>query len=151
VRDAQALAAPSEEAPGPRISRGPGRRQHFAIAIGGVLGAYARIGLAEGWPAGPHGWPWPTFVVNLVGAFILGYVATRFTERLPPSTYPRPLLGTGLCGALTTFSTLQIELIELARGGRPALAVAYGAATLVAGLAAVVLSTGLVRRGRTWS
>ena len=43
--------------------------------------------------------------------------ATRLQERLPPSTYRRPFLGTGLCGALTTFSTLQIEVIRLGRDG----------------------------------
>jgi fluoride exporter len=59
-------------------------------------------------PFGGHGWPWATFAANLVGTALLGYFVTRLQERLPPSTFRRPLLGTGLCGALTTFSTLQL-------------------------------------------
>ena len=107
------------------------------------------------WPApvfherspGPgHGWPWATFAVNIVGTILLGYFVTRLQERLPPSTYRRPLLGTGFCGALTTFSTLQIELIKLARHGEPALAGCYLGASLVAGLAGVYAASVLTRR-----
>jgi fluoride exporter len=41
------------------------------------------------------GWPWATFLVNVAGAFLLGYFIARILERLPPSTYRRPLVGTG--------------------------------------------------------
>ena len=61
----------------------------------------------------PGRWPWPTFVANIVGAFLLGYFTTRLLERLPVSSYRRPLLGTGLCGGLTTFSTMQVETIRM--------------------------------------
>ena len=57
--------------------------------------------------------PWPTFTVNIVGAFLLGYFTTRLLERLPLSSYRRPLLGTSLCGGLTTFSTMQVEIIKM--------------------------------------
>ena len=53
----------------------------------------------------------------MVGALLLGYFVTRLQERLPPSSYRRPLLGTGLCGALTTFATLQLELFEMLEAG----------------------------------
>ena len=43
-----------------------------------------------------------TFVVNVAGAFLVGFFTTRLQERLPVSAYRRPLLGTGLCGGLTT-------------------------------------------------
>jgi CrcB protein len=69
-------------------------------------------------------------------------------ERLPPSTYRRPLLGTGFCGALTTFSTFQIELITLARHGHAGLAVGYLAGSLAAGLVALYTATALTRRVR---
>ena len=118
-----------------------------AVFAGGVAGALARSGLEE-WVDTDGTWPWATFAANVIGAFLLGYLATRLQERLPPSTYRRPFVGTGLCGALTTFSTLQLELVELARDGRVALAAGYLAASLAAGLAAVLVATGIVRRTR---
>jgi CrcB protein len=77
---------------------------------------------------------------------LLGYFATRLQERLPPATYRRPLLGSGLCGALTTFSALQLELYTMLEAGNYALACAYVTATVAAGYLAVLIGTGLVRR-----
>jgi fluoride exporter len=86
--------------------------------------------------------------VNLAGAFILGYLATRLQERLPLSAYRRPLLGTGFCGALTTFSTLQLELLRMFDAHRYGLAAGYAAASLALGYVAVHVATALVRRVR---
>jgi fluoride exporter len=119
-----------------------------AIALGGAMGAWARLGLAELWPARAGEWPWGTFAANLIGCALLGYASTRLMERLPPSTYRRPLAGTGFCGGLTTFSTLHLEVVELGRDGHAALAVAYLAVTIVAGLLVLALAVGLVRRAR---
>lgn len=118
----------------------------LAIFAGGALGALARAAVETAFPATAHGWPWATFAVNIAGAGLLAYVVTRLQERLPPSTYPRPLLGTGLCGALTTFSTMQIEVIRLVREGHAALAVAYLAASVATGAVVVFLVSALVRR-----
>jgi CrcB protein len=104
--------------------------------------------LTEGLPNSGTGWPWATFTANLVGTALLAYFATRLQERLPPSTYRRPFLGTGLCGALTTFSTLQIEAVRLARHDHALLAVGYFAATLLLGFAVMLVVTKLVRRAR---
>jgi CrcB protein len=109
----------------------------------------ARVEVAQSIAVGPHGWPWPTFAVNVVGALLLGYFATRLQERLPLSAYRRPFLGTGLCGALTTFSTMQVEVLTMLDSGRVGLATGYVAASLVAGLAAVAVATAVVRRVRT--
>src|SRR5205823_6105311 len=78
-------------------------------------------------------WPWATFTVNVAGAFLLGYLITRLQERLPLSAYRRPFLGTGFCGALTTFSTMQVELLRMLDGDHVALAVGYAAASIAAG------------------
>lgn len=118
------------------------------MLAGGIAGALARAGLERALPWDGRGWPWTTLLVNLAGTLLLGHFATRLQERLPPSTYRRPLLGTGFCGALTTFSTLQLELIELARHGHATLAAAYAAASVGAGLGAVQLASGLTRRAR---
>lgn len=117
-----------------------------AIFAGGVLGALARAGLDEAFAGDGGRWPWATFVANVAGTALLGYFVTRLQERLPPSTYPRPLLGTGLCAALTTFSTLQVELISLGRDGHVGLAAAYLGASLAAGFGSVYLATAATRR-----
>jgi len=86
--------------------------------------------------------------VNIVGAFLLGYFTTRLLERLPVSSYRRPLLGTGICGGLTTFSTMQVEIIKMFEHHNYGLAVGYTVASIVAGLLALYLATALVRRAR---
>jgi len=131
----------------PRSRRTHGRLQ-AAIFAGGVVGALGRAGLVKALPWDGHGWPWATFVVNIAGTLLLGYFATRLQERLPPSTYRRPLLGTGFCGALTTFSTFQVELIKLVRNGAGGTALGYSAASIGAGLVGVYLATALTRRVR---
>jgi CrcB protein len=122
------------------------RRELAAIFVGGAIGALARYGLAEALPHDPGTWPWATFAVNIAGALALGYLTTRLQERLPPSAYRRPLLGTGLCGALTTFSTMQVELLQMLDAGDAGLAASYAAASLAAGLLAIAATTNLVRR-----
>ncbi len=135
-------------APSMRMPRLDGR-ELAAIYAGGMVGALARVGLAQAAPHGADAWPWATFVANLLGAAALGYFVTRLQERLPPSSYRRPFLGTGFCGALTTFSTLQLELFEMLDAGQAALAAGYAAATLAGGFACVHLTTAAVRRTRT--
>ncbi len=121
----------------------------LAIFAGGVAGALARGGVEKAIPWDGRSFPWGTFVVNLAGTAALGYFVTRLQERLPPSTFRRPLLGTGFCGALTTFSTFQVELVELVHHGRAWTAVAYGCASVPLGLVTVYLATALTRRVRT--
>ena len=124
------------------------RREVAAIFAGGALGALVRASLAEGFPAGPTSWPWTTFAVNVAGAFMLGYFATRLQERLPLTRYRRPLLGTGLCGALTTFSTMQVELLKMIDRHHYGLALGYAGASVAAGFVAVWAATSIVRRVR---
>jgi CrcB protein len=87
--------------------------------------------------------------VNIAGALMLGYFVTRLQERLPVSTLRRPLLATGLCGALTTFSTVQIELLKMADQHHYGLALGYLLASVLGGYFAVFGSSALVRRVRT--
>lgn len=119
-----------------------------AVLVGGAVGAVARLALERLLPVQPGRWPWGTFTANVAGCLLLGYLATRLLERLPPSTYRRPLLGTGLCGALTTFSSVQVEALTLARDGHEALAAAYVLVTLAVGLICVQTATAVVRRAR---
>ncbi len=122
------------------------RRELLAVFAGGAAGAVARALAGEVLPHEPGSWPWATFAVNVAGAFLLGWLVTRLQERLPPSAYRRPLLGTGFCGALTTFSTFQVELLGMLDADHAALALAYAAASIAAGCLAVALATNLSRR-----
>jgi fluoride exporter len=110
------------------------------------VGALLRYALAEAFHS--SAWPWPTFIANVIGTFLLGYFATRLHERLPLSAYRRPFLGTGLCGALTTFSTVQLELLRMLDRGDLLLAATYAGASLGCGFTALLLATKLVRRVR---
>jgi CrcB protein len=123
-------------------------RELTAVFAGGAVGGIARTALSNSLAPPAGHWPWVTFVINVVGAFMLGYFATLLQERLPLSAYKRPLLGTGLCGALTTFSTMQVELLRMLDRDEVGLALGYAAASVVCGFAAVWLATGLVRRAR---
>jgi CrcB protein len=123
-------------------------RELAAIFAGGFVGAITRAELAEALAVGNGQWPWATFIVNIAGAFLLGYFTTRLQERLPLSEYRRPLLGTGLCGALTTFSTMQLELLVMLDDDQIGLAIAYAIVSVTAGFAAVAIATNLVRRAR---
>ena len=124
------------------------RREIAAVFAGGFVGALARAGVVEALPHNPGEWPWSTFLVNVVGTLMLGYFTTRLQERLPLSAYRRPFLGTGICGALTTFSTMQLELLRMFDAHRYGLAAGYAAATIALGYACVHVISALVRRVR---
>jgi len=118
------------------------RRELGAIFLGGALGALARVRLGETFPADGGAWPWGTFLANVFGAALLGYWFTT----VPHSSYRRPLLTTGFCGALTTFSTVQLELLEMIDAGRLALALLYLTISVAAGLLGAQAATAAGRR-----
>lgn len=127
-----------------------GQARIAAIMAGGALGTLARAALADALPHRAGQWPWATFIANLAGAFILGWLLTRLAERNAPSRHWRFFAGTGFCGALTTFSTFQIETFELARDGDLGLAVGYPVASIAAGMALAVVGVLIARWGRHW-
>ncbi len=105
------------------------RRGLPLVAVGGAAGAVARWTLLT--LVTPPQFPWPTLLVNLVGCGLLGILMGRRTR---PSTLL--LVGTGLCGGLTTFSTFAVEVADLVRHDDGALGLAYLVASVVGGLAA---------------
>ena len=122
-----------------------------AIFAGGAVGAVVRVWAGEHFAASATSWPWATFTINLTGSFALAYFATRLQERLPQSTYRRPLLGTGFCGAYTTFSTMQVEIVGMVEAHSYGIAAGYAFASIGAGLVAIWLATTIVRRARVLS
>jgi CrcB protein len=131
------------------LTRHPWRKL-AAIYAGGVVGALIRVGLAQAFPPAAGTWPWPTFAVNMVGVLLLGYFYALFRDH-PEESLHHPFLGTGICGTLTTFSTLQLEFYELVDGGDPGLAAAYCAATIAVGFLFLRLGIGLERRRPRWA
>ena len=122
----------------PPRSRWP--RIHWAtaavIAVGGFIGGLARYGMGLAWPTPSGGFPWAIWTVNTIGALILGLLLVLVLEVLPPTRYVRALVGTGFCGALTTFSSVATGADQLVAHGHAALAGGYVAGSLAAGLAA---------------
>lgn len=117
----------------------------LAIAIGGALGALGRWGVDELIPFEPGGWPWATLVVNVLGALLIGVLASLRILREGPA-WLRPLLITGMLGGFTTFSAFAVESGLLIDEARPLAALVYVGATLAAGLVAVRLGAWLVER-----
>jgi fluoride exporter len=124
-------------------------RELAAVFIGGALGTLVRAAMAEGFPVAATAWPWPIFVVNVLAAFLLGYFVTRLQERLPLSSYRRPLVGTGLCGGLSTFSTMQVEIFKMIEAHAWGVVTSYTLASVSAGYMAIYLASAMVRRVRT--
>jgi fluoride exporter len=86
--------------------------------------------------------PWGTLVVNVVGCLVLGVLTGAVTHGA--ASHPvQLLLGTGLCGALTTYSTFSYETLRLAEAGAKLFAAANVVVSVVAGLGAVVLGVAL--------
>lgn len=119
-----------------------------AIFAGGFCGAIVRALVGEALPYESGHWPWATLLVNVAGALVLGYVITRVEDDREPFANAGRLLGTGFCAALTTFSTLQLELLQMLDDARYGLAAAYALASVAAGLLAVGLTTRLAQGAR---
>src|SRR5437899_288566 len=84
-----------------------------AIAVGGFAGGLVRYVIGRAVPAPHGGFPAATFGINLAGSFILALLVVFVLDILPPTTYLRPLIGVGFCGALTTFSTWMLDTDRL--------------------------------------
>jgi CrcB protein len=117
-----------------------------AIFLGGALGSLLRVWIAHTIVPPVASWPWATFVVNVSGCFALALVATGVRELEPESPHWHPLLGTGFCGAYTTFSTMQLELLRMIDHGRYELALGYALASVLTGYLAIRAGAALLRR-----
>jgi CrcB protein len=105
------------------------------VGVGGAAGAAARYAVSEAAPVAPGAFPWPTLVVNVLGAGLLGYLVGRVPVRDERAEAVRLLLGPGVLGGFTTFSAFALEVWD----GRPA----YAVVTVVAGVLAAVVGLSL--------
>ena len=115
----------------------------LAVAAGGLLGAPSRF-LLDRAVSGrlDSELPWGTFVINVTGSLVLGLLAgLTLGHRLGP--LPDALLGTGFCGAYTTFSTFTYETLRLVEDGELVRAAANIAMSVVVGLGAAAAGVAL--------
>lgn len=106
------------------------------VVAGAAVGAPTRYlvdVLVRWWlRSGPDDVPWGTAVVNLAGSLLIGLVAGSTLDR--PSSTLTALVGTGFCGALTTYSTFSVETVRLVERGRTGAAAGYAVGSLAAGV-----------------
>jgi fluoride exporter len=102
------------------------------VALGAAVGGPLRY-LTDRLLQGRHDsrFPWGTFGANIAGSALLGFLVA-----FPASHTAQLLLGTGLCGALTTYSTFSYETLTLARSGARTMALLNVGASIMAGLGA---------------
>jgi CrcB protein len=115
-----------------------------AVAVGGIAGAEARYGLGLALPHRPSQWPWSTLLINVSGCVLIGVLMVVITELVHAHPLTRPLLGVGVLGGYTTFSTYAVDVLNLAQAGRWPLALGYGVATPV--LAVLAAAAGALAR-----
>lgn len=113
------------------------------VVLGGAIGAPLRY-LTDRAVRARHssGFPWGTLTVNAGGSLVLGVVTGAVAVGAASSSV-QLLLGTGLCGALTTYSTFSYETLRLAEGGQRFLAGANVVVSVLVGLGAVGLGAAL--------
>lgn len=101
----------------------------IGVVVLGAVGALGRFGLGRWGNATSGGWPIGTLVANVVAAFLLGAIHGHFGDL-------GTAIGVGFLGALSTWSTLAVEIVDRLRSGRWPTAIGYAGVTLLAGIAA---------------
>ena len=114
-----------------------------ALVTAGALGAPARYLLDGAVQDRTHGaYPWGTFVVNITGSLLFGFITGLALHHAFPRT-PRVVLATGFCGAYTTFSTFAFETVRLIEEGALNEAIRNALGTILAGTVAAALGFAL--------
>ena len=120
-------------------------QQSLVVGAGGFLGALARFWVGTWINSRYNGlFPWATFVINITGSFILGFVATLLFNRVLVNPNWRFFVTVGFVGAYTTFSTFEYETAQLGSSWQ---AMGNLAGSVVAGYLAVWLG---IRMGQFW-
>ena len=113
----------------------------LAVAAGGAVGASLRYLVSVAWLGIPvmPAWPWATFLVNVAGSLVFGFLAVMLAAASAANEQLRFALMTGLLGAFTTYSTFSFEVVRMLQVRAFGLALGYGSGTI----AACVVAAGL--------
>lgn len=119
----------------------------LSIAAGGAFGAVARY-LVNISPIAAlfDKFPFPTFVINIVGSFLIGFVVTMFAGRVDVSENVTMAIIVGFIGAFTTFSTFEMEIYGLVRERQLFLAMSYLLLSVLVGFLGLLAGVALARR-----
>ncbi len=119
------------------------------VATGGATGAVARylLGSAAGRMMGHGGWPWGTFAANILGGLLMGVLVSVLALRGGADQEKwRLLLGVGLLGGFTTFSSYSLELVLMLQRRAYIEATGYGVGSMALSILALILGLFLTRR-----
>ena len=122
-----------------------------AVALGGAVGALARYAVGVAFPAAPGAFPLGTLGINVLGCLLMGVLVVVVTETRDAHPIVRPLVGVGVLGGFTTFSTFAVDteaLLGAGPGGPGAVATGLGylAATVVGSVGAAAVGLAVTRR-----
>lgn len=110
----------------------------LSIALGSVIGAWLRWGISLRFNRVFENIPFGTVIVNLIGAFIIGLAVSFFSNSSISPNY-KLFVVTGFCGALTTFSTFSVEIVELLQASKLEYAISTIAIHVIGSLIFTVL------------
>ena len=110
-------------------------RAYLAVALGGLIGTGLRLACDLAFPHADDAFPVETLLVNLLGAFALGWLVGGVWTRPSTPHWLKAGLGPGVLGSFTTLSAVLASVLVLAREGEPTLAALYVGVSVVGGLA----------------
>lgn len=118
----------------------------FLVMLGGAIGSAARYGVGRAGVAllGPA-FPWGTLAVNIIGGFLMGLLGASLLRFGPNAEQARLLLGVGVLGGFTTFSSFSLETFAMIERGEALTALAYVLASIVGAIGAVAIGIHLAR------
>jgi fluoride exporter len=115
------------------------------VMAGGGIGAVLRFQLGHMLTSAPQGWPWATFLVNVLGGFVMGVLAAWLIHVGQAGETMRLLIGVGLLGGFTTFSAFSLDMMRMIEGGAVGLALVYALASVVLALLALFAGLALIK------
>lgn len=114
------------------------------VGLGGFLGSVLRYLIGLMYVNTDSGFPLKTFIINILGAFIIGALSS-IAIKYNVNSKAILFLKVGLCGGFTTFSTFALETQELLKNDRVGVAIIYVTLSVVVGVTAVVLGENLFK------